>query len=187
MPFTFQIPKANINMLHRMYTILTPSNRLDVPGVSYGANVRCRPRTARTGVLKRVKTIKTEKIWRVFPVMYIPVSGQRRVVVSNEISPTKCVHRQLLRRGNRDFPRLLHLECVHLFGCWRLPCCLGRLCTLLPCQGRGVAGWIREGRIFGFRCGRRVEVEHPLRGRRRKLRHGDGRLAMLELSCRLLR
>lgn len=40
MPFTFQIPKANISMLHSMYTILTPSSRLDVPGVSYGANVR---------------------------------------------------------------------------------------------------------------------------------------------------
>ena len=35
--------------------------------------MRWRPSTARTGVLKRVKTMKTENIWSVFPVIYIPV------------------------------------------------------------------------------------------------------------------
>ena len=72
MPLTFQMPRANMSILHKIYTILTPINRPDVPGVSYGANVRWRPKTARTGVLKRVKTMKTEKIWRVLPVMYMP-------------------------------------------------------------------------------------------------------------------
>jgi hypothetical protein len=73
-PFTFQMPKPSINKLHRIYTSFTPIKRPDVPGVSKGANVRCRPRTAITGVLNNVKTMKTEKIWRLLPVMYMPAS-----------------------------------------------------------------------------------------------------------------
>jgi hypothetical protein len=72
MPLTFQIPNANISILHAMYMSLTSSSLPAVPGVSNGANVRCRPSTARTGVLKSVKTMNTEKIWSVFPVMYMP-------------------------------------------------------------------------------------------------------------------
>lgn len=53
-------------------TIFTPMSLVDVPGVSNGANVRWRAMMAMTGVLKRVKTMKMEKIWSVFPVIYIP-------------------------------------------------------------------------------------------------------------------
>lgn len=73
MPLTFQIPRANMSMLHRMYTILTRIRRPEVPGVSNGANARCMPRTAKMGDLKSVKTMKMEKIWSVLPVMYMPV------------------------------------------------------------------------------------------------------------------
>lgn len=46
--------------------------RDDVPGVSNGAKTRGRERMAVMGDLKRVKTMKMEKIWRVLPVMYMP-------------------------------------------------------------------------------------------------------------------
>lgn len=46
--------------------------RDEVPGASKGANVFWRFKAAMMGVLKRVKTMKMEKIWRVLPVMYMP-------------------------------------------------------------------------------------------------------------------
>jgi len=185
-PLTFQIPNANINMLHRMYMILTPSRRLDVPGVSYGANVRCRPKTARTGVLKSVNTMKTEKICSVLPVMYMPDTV---LVISCktdsdiEVQRTKSIHGQLLGWGNGDFPRLLHLQCVHLLRCWWLPCGLGGLCALLACEGSRVAWRVGKSCILWFRSGCRVEVEHPLWGRWRKLGHVGLSLNECAVGC----
>ena len=63
-------------MLVNRYTIFTAIRRLEVPGASKGANVFWMLRAARMGVLKRVKTMKMEKIWSVLPVIYMPVGRQ---------------------------------------------------------------------------------------------------------------
>lgn len=87
---------------------------------------------------------------------------------------TKSVHRQLLCGPDGDFPGLLHLERVHFFRRWGLSGCLGRLCALLTRQRSRVARGVGQRGILWLGGGRGVQVQHPLRGRRRDDRHSEG-------------
>ena len=72
---TFHMPSPSISMFVSRYTIFTGMRRVAVVGVSKGAKVFWMARAAIMGVLKRVKTMKMEKIWSELPVMYMPGEG----------------------------------------------------------------------------------------------------------------
>lgn len=163
---TFHIPKASARQLVATKTSLTPSRRDEVPGVSKLANVRLMVKSAVMGFLKSIKTIIIEKIWRELPVIYMPnpISSCCRKV---GIRLTNGIHGQALCRGNGYLPSLLQLQSVHLLGRRRFPCrslvlgVAGLFVRSRVAWGVGDAGVLRR------RGRRRVEVEDPLRRRRR--------------------